>query len=242
MNYGLIMAGGVGQRMRSSGMPKQFLEVFGKPVIIHTLEKFEQCKDIDLYVVACNSSWMAHLEHLTERHGLSKLFKIVPGGKDRQDSVKQGLTAILRNGAKVEDVVVIHDGVRPLVRTAILSENIRVARKQGCAMTVKPVIETVCVTSGEAVGFKDFKKRDDTYTLTAPQTFQIGVLMDTLNRMEQADSPLPILDAAIGYAFMGGKVPIIKETNHNLKITTPEDYYILKALLELEENKIVFGI
>lgn len=242
MNYGLILAGGVGQRMRSSGMPKQFLEVFGKPVIVHTLEKFEQCKDIDRYVVVCNSSWLAHMEHLTKRDGLVKLFKIVPGGKDRQDSVKQGLTAILHDKAKAEDVVVIHDGVRPLVRAAILSENIRVAQKHGCAMTVKPVIETVCVTSDEEVGFEDFKKRDDTYTLTAPQTFQIEVLMDTLNRMEETASSLPILDVAIGYASLGGKIPIIKETNHNLKITTPEDYYILKALLELEENKIVFGI
>lgn len=242
MNYGIILAGGVGQRMRSSGMPKQFLEVFGKPIIIYTLEKFEHCADIDRYVVVCNPSWLSHMEQLSERYGLTKLFKIVSGGKDRQDSVKQGLLAIMCDGAKVDDVVAVHDGVRPLVQTAILSENIRVAQKHGCAMTVKPVIETVCVTSSDEATFDDFKKRDDTYTLTAPQTFRIGVLTETLDRMEQTDTSTPVLDAAIGYAYLGGRIPIVREINHNLKITTPEDFFILKALLELEESKIIFGI
>lgn len=242
MNYGLILAGGVGQRMRSSGMPKQFLEVFGKPVIIYTLEKFEQCKDIDKYVIVCNASWIDHMEHLKEKYGLAKLIKIVSGGKDRQDSVKQGLAVIVRNGANSDDIIAIHDGVRPLVQTSIISENIRVARKYGCAITAKSVIETICVTSKEEVGFEDFKKRDDTYTLTAPQTFQLKVLTETLSWIEQAETPFPILDAAMGYACLGGKVHIVKENNNNLKITTPEDYYILKALLELEENKVVFGI
>lgn len=242
MNYGLILAGGVGQRMRSSGMPKQFLEVFGKPVIIYTLEKFERCEDIDNYVIVCNASWISHMEHLKEKYGLVKLLKIVSGGKDRQDSVKQGLAVIANNGANLDDIIAIHDGVRPLIQTSIISENIRVARKYGCAITVKSVIETVCVTSKEEVDFEDFKKRDDTYTLTAPQTFQLKVLTDTLSRMEQEETSFPILDAAIGYACLGGKVHIVKENNNNLKITTPEDYYIMKALLELEENKVVFGI
>lgn len=163
MNYGLILAGGVGQRMRSSGMPKQFLQVFGKPVIIYTLEKFERCGDIDKYVIVCNASWIDHMEHLKEKYGLTKLIKIVSGGKDRQDSVKQGVEAIVHDGADSDDIIAIHDGVRPLVQISIISENIRMARKHGCAITVKPVIETVCVTSKEEVGFDDFKKRDDTY-------------------------------------------------------------------------------
>lgn len=242
MNYGLILAGGVGQRMRSSGMPKQFLQVFGKPVIIYTLEKFERCEDIDKYVIVCNASWIDHMEHLKEKYGLTKLIKIVSGGKDRQDSVKQGVEAIVHDGADSDDIIAIHDGVRPLVQISIISENIRMAREHGCAITVKPVIETVCVTSKEEVGFDDFKKRDDTYTLTAPQTFQFKVLIDTLFQMKQEETPFPILDAAIGYAYLNGKVHIVKESNNNLKITTPEDYYIMKALLELEENKVVFGI
>lgn len=242
MNYGLILAGGVGQRMRSSGMPKQFLEVFGKPVIMYTLEKFERCGDIDKYVIVCNASWIDHMEQLKEKYGLVKLLKIVSGGKDRQNSVKQGLAAITCAGVDSTDIITIHDGVRPLVQTSIISENIHVAQKYGCAMTVKPAIETVCVTPKEEAGFEDFKKRDDTYTLTAPQTFQLKVLTDTLSWMERKETSFPILDAAIGYACLGGKVHIVKENNNNLKITTPEDYYIMKALLELEENKIVFGI
>lgn len=242
MNYGLILAGGVGQRMRSSGMPKQFLEVFGKPVIIYTLEKFEKCVDIDRYVIVCNASWINHMETLVKRSGLKKLLTVVPGGKNRQDSVKQGLIAIQKNGSNPDDIIAIHDGVRPLVQIPIISENVRMAQKYGCAMTVKPVIETVCVTPEEAVCFEDFKKRDDTYTLTAPQTFRLKVLTETMSQMEKENPSSPILDAAIGYAYLGGRVHIVRENNNNLKITTPEDYYIMKALLELEENKVVFGI
>ena len=174
--------------------------------------------------------------------GLKKLLTVVPGGKNRQDSVKQGLIAIQENGSNPDDIIAIHDGVRPLVQIPIISENVRMAQKYGCAMTVKPVIETVCVTPEEEVCFEDFKKRDDTYTLTAPQTFRLKVLIETMSQMEKENPSSPILDAAIGYAYLGGKVHIVRETNNNLKITTPEDYYIMKALLELEENKVVFGI
>lgn len=242
MNYGLILAGGVGQRMRSSGMPKQFLGVFGKPIIAYTLEKFEKCENIDKCVVVCNSSWVSHLDNLVKQYEFSKIIKIVSGGKDRQDSVRQGVMALVHDGADWEDIVVIHDGVRPLVQIGIIDENIRVAQKYGCAITVRPVIETVCVTPDEKVGFESFKKRDDTYILTAPQTFNLKILSDTYARIEQVNASCPILDAAIAYTYLGGKVHIVKENNNNLKITTPEDYYIMKALLELEENKIVFGI
>ena len=176
MNYGLILAGGVGQRMRRTGMPKQFLEVFGKPIIIYTLQKFEYCENIDAVVIVCHSSWKDYMESMLQRYGLKKIKAVVSGGKDRQESVLNGLKYIQANGALDEDVIVIHDGVRPLIQENILSENIRVAMKYGNAMTVRPVIESVVITDKDEVGFEDFKKRDDTYSLTAPQSFKLGVL------------------------------------------------------------------
>lgn len=242
MNYGLILAGGVGQRMRRTGMPKQFLEVFGKPIIVHTLERFEKCVDIDEVVVACHPSWKDHMEALVKRFELKKVRAIVSGGRDRQDSVLNGIKCIRERGAAPDDVVLIHDGVRPLVRESILSENVRVARLYGSAMTVRPVIESVVIATGDVAGFKDFKKRDDTYSLTAPQTFQLQVLVDAYEQIRGVDTPMPLLDSALVFTYLGNNVHIVKESNNNLKVTTPEDYYALKALLELEENRSVFGI
>ena len=242
MNYGLILAGGVGQRMRRTGMPKQFLEVFGKPIIIYTLQKFEYCENIDVVVIVCHSSWKDYMESMLQRYGIKKVKAVVSGGKDRQESVLNGLKYIQANGALDEDVIVIHDGVRPLIQENILSENIRVAMKYGNAMTVRPVIESVVITDKDEVGFEDFKKRDDTYSLTAPQSFKLGVLTQAYKDIEGKDTPIPLLDSALVFTYLGNKIHIIKENNNNIKVTTPEDYYILKAMLELEENRYVFGI
>ena len=242
MNYGLILAGGVGQRMRRTGMPKQFLEVFGKPIIIYTLQKFEYCENIDAVVIVCHSSWKDYMESMLQRYGLKKIKAVVSGGKDRQESVLNGLKYIQANGALDEDVIVTHDGVRPLIQENILSENIRVAMKYGNAMTVRPVIESVVITDKDEVRFEDFKKRDDTYSLTAPQSFKLGVLTQAYKDIEGKDTPIPLLDSALVFTYLGNKIHIIKENNNNIKVTTPEDYYILKAMLELEENRYVFGI
>lgn len=242
MNYAIILAGGVGQRMRNSGMPKQFLEIHGKPIIIYTLQKFEWCDDIDDIVISCNIYWMDYMKELLVRYGIKKVKRVISGGKDRQESIKNGIGAITELGARDEDVVVIHDGVRPLIETAIISENVRVAKKYGNAMTVRSVIESVVITEEDTARFDNFKKRDATYSLTSPQTFKLNLLQRTYDDIENANQPIPLLDTALAYTFLGNDIHIVKENNNNLKVTTPEDYYILKAMLELEENKFVFGL
>lgn len=242
MNYGLILAGGVGQRMRSSGMPKQFLEVFGKPIIIYTLEKFDRCREIDKIVIACNAAWTDYMSDLIAKYHQTKVAAIVHGGKNRQDSILNGIKCIRELGAKEDDIIVIHDGVRPLVQESILSENIRVATRYGSAMTVHPVIESVVITDRDEAHFEDFKRRDDTYSLTAPQSFRLKLIVDAYEEIKGKDAPMPLLDAALAAAYLGHDIHIVKENNQNIKITTPEDYYILKAMLELQENKSVFGI
>ena len=242
MNYGLILAGGVGQRMRRTGTPKQFLEVMGKPIIIYTLEKFEYCEDIDEVVIACHSSWIEYLQMAIKRYGIKKVKAVISGGKDRQGSILNGIKHLEDNGASAEDVIVIHDGVRPLVQTNILSENVRVAGKYGNAMTVRPVVESVIITDCDQAEFQDFKKRDCTYSLTAPQSFKLGALKKAYRDIEGKDTPMPLLDSALVFTYLGNSVQIMKENNNNIKVTTPEDYYILKAMLELEENRYVFGI
>lgn len=242
MNYAIILAGGVGQRMRSSGMPKQFLEVFNKPIIIYTLEKFIECDDIDKIIIACNTGWKDHMTMLINKYNLKKIAAVVNGGKDRQSSIENGLKYIATCSQNADDLVVIHDGVRPLIQSSIISENIRVAYKYGSAMTVRPVIESVVITGESEARFQDFKKRDDTYSLTSPQTFKIDLLKETYANTNNINSPFPLLDTALAYTYLGNTIHIVKENNQNIKITTPEDYYIFKAILELEENKYVFGL
>ena len=243
MNYAIILAAGVGQRMRNGGLPKQFLKLMGKPIIIYTLEKFEQCEEIDQVIIVCHGSYIEHMNSILKLHQIRKVARVIVGGSDRQSSLKRGLDTIQEIGGKAEDTVVIHDGVRPLVSTTVISENIRVARQYGCAITVHPVTESVVITDMEDASMDDFKKRADTYSMTAPQTFRLGEIVGAYEKIEQMDEgEIPLLDAAMVYAKLGGTVHLVKEQGANIKITTPEDYYFLKAMLELEENKFVFGL
>ena len=95
MNFAIILAGGVGQRMRNSGLPKQFLEVFGKPIIVYTLEKFADSSNVDRVVVACNASWIDYTKELINKYNVNKIQAVVSGGKTRQDSIKNGLKTII---------------------------------------------------------------------------------------------------------------------------------------------------
>ena len=244
MNYAIILAGGTGQRMKSSGMPKQFLPVYGKPIIIYTLETFQKNKDIDEIVIPCNESWIDHMKHLVEAYNITKAKNIIVGGKDRMDSIIKGVSAIKSNFVD-EDIIVIHDGVRPLVQPETIEKNIKVARENGNAMTVKANIETVVVTEKEEVIFDNFMDRSKTYTLTSPQSFRALELIEILSEYENGVSngaKMPILDVSLAYAEIGKKIYIVVENGNNLKITTPEDYYYLKSYLELQESKKILGV
>lgn len=237
----IILAGGTGSRMRTSGMPKQFLSVYGKPIICYTLEVFENCSEVDQIIVPCNSEWVKHMNSLIKKFGFSKVKNVIPGGKDRHGSIQAGIEAIGKWSE--DDLVLIHDGVRPLIKESTILENITTARTYGNAMTVKQNIETVVVTNDDAANYEDFKNRNHTYTLTAPQTFKIGVLVDIYKQLEnREEGSVPLLDPSLMLSYLGKKVYLVKETGLNLKVTTPEDFYYLRSYLELNENKNVLGL
>ncbi len=243
MNFAIILAAGVGQRMRNGGLPKQFLKLQNKPIIIYTLEKFANMADIDKIIIPCHGAYVEYMEELLEMYHIHKVERVISGGTDRQASLRRGLATIRQLGAKDDDIVIVHDGVRPLISEAVVRENIRIAGEYGCAVTVHPVTESVVVTAGVQVGIEDFKKRADTYTMTAPQTFRFDILSEIFNDMAPKEyQGMPLLDAAMLYAAGGGQPHLVKEQNMNLKVTTPEDFYILRAMLELEENKFIFGL
>lgn len=241
MNHALILAGGTGQRMRTNGMPKQFLEASGKPIIIHTLELFERAECVDDVVVPCNAEWIDHMKSLVERHGLKKVKSVIPGGSDRQGSVIRGIEELVRRGGQPEDVVMIHDGVRPLVEMDTLRKNCDAAHRHGYAVTVKENTEGVVVVDGTTVEKKNFIKREMTYTLTSPQSFRLEVLQESYKRAEEMGLE-HMLDTALLCAELGSKLHLVVEGPGNIKITTPDDFYYFKARLELEESKRIWGM
>ena len=243
MNTALILAAGVGQRMRNAGLPKQFLKLLGKPIIIYTLEKFEQCDEINEIIVVCHGSYVEYMKNILDMYQIKKVNKVIVGGNDRQSSLLKGIEAIKSGHCDDEDIVIIHDGVRPMVSLSTISENIRVAKECGGAVTVRPVTESVVITGSDEAVLSDFKKRADTFSLTAPQSFNLKKLVKAYkdNKDEEIDG-MPLLDAAMVYTNMGGKIKLVKEHNTNIKVTTPEDFYYLKAMLDLEESKYIFGL
>ena len=243
MNYAIVLAGGSGQRMKNSKLPKQFLNAYGKPIIIYTLEAFQKNDLIDAIIIPCHKDWVDYLKDLTEHYRITKAKYIVPGGKDRNGSILAGLD-VIKNHLSEDDVVVIHDGVRPLIQQETISKNVEVTREFGNAMTVRANVETVVVTKEERAAWDDFKNRNYTYTLTAPQSFRAMELLSVLNEAEDLkdDDAMPLLDVSLMYARLGKQIHLVVESGNNLKITTPEDYFYLKSYLEMQESKDILEV
>ena len=149
MNIGVVYAGGVGKRMRSKDKPKQFLEIYNKPIIIYTLEHFERNPEIDAVVVVCIEDWIPVLRDYLYRFRIEKVRKIVPGGATGQLSIYNGLCAAEELAGKENALVLIHDGVRPLITPELLSEDIACVKEHGNAITAGIVKETIVVVDEE---------------------------------------------------------------------------------------------
>ena len=156
MNIAVIFAGGQGRRMHEYSRPKQFLELRGKPVIAYTLEIFQHHHDIDAIIVACLDGWIPYLERQITRFHLTKVVEIVPGGTTGQDSIYHGLECAMRHFHE-DSIVLIHDGVRPLVNEDTITKNIEVTQKHGACVTCVPATETFLVKDENGV---DVLERD----------------------------------------------------------------------------------
>lgn len=237
MNVGLIFAGGAGVRMNSKGKPKQFLEIHGKPIIVYTLEVFQHHRDIDKVVVVCIEEYISELKSIVEKYALNKVFTVVPGGATGFDSIFNGLSA-LNSVCSDDDIVLIHDGVRPLVDAQTISESIVCAKKHGAAITAVPAVEGIVVSAdGDVVA--DFPDRKLLYTTKAPQTFKYRLIFDLYKRARE-ENFASIESAHLAYRY-GVKLHIVRGSYNNIKVTTPTDYYILRAILEAIENTQIEG-
>ncbi len=239
MNIGVIFAGGVGSRMHSKEMPKQFLSVHGKPIIIHTLEHFEKNGEIDAVVVACVREWIPHLKELIYKYRIDKVKEIVSGGETGQLSIYNGLCAAKRIAGNGKSIVLIHDGVRPLITSELLSENIDCVRKNGSAITAGIVKETIVITDDKGC-VEQVPLRLNSRVAKAPQSFWLD---DILSAHERAlsENITNVVDSCTLMNKYGYKLHMLDGPYENIKITTPDDFYTMRAILDAKENAQIYG-
>lgn len=239
MNIGVIFAGGVGSRMKSKGRPKQFLEVHGKPIIVHTLEIFENNPEIDATIVVCISEWLDFMNDLVGKFNLKKVKSVVPGGETGQISIFNGLEAAEKIADGKDDIVLIHDGVRPLIDEELLSNNIKVVKESGSAITSVAAKETV-VLINDNNEIEEVVDRTRSYIAKAPQSFFLSEILK-IQRDAISKGITNAIDSSTLMGMYNKKLTIVEGPYENIKITTPDDFYTFKALFDAKENAQIYG-
>lgn len=238
MNIAVIFAGGIGQRMKGTSRPKQFLEMHKKPIIIYTLEIFENHPDIDVIVVACVEEWIPYLEELLYKFRINKVKKIVPGGSTGQLSIFNGLTAAKEVAGEEKSIVLIHDGVRPLINAQVITDNIACVKERGSAITSAKVTETIMVVKDN--GTIDYiADRAQSRVAKAPQSFWLHDILK-VHCQARADGIVDAIDSCTLMKMYEYPLSWIDGPSDNIKITTPEDFYTMRALLDAQENEQIY--
>ncbi|HGD3828331.1 TPA: 2-C-methyl-D-erythritol 4-phosphate cytidylyltransferase [Streptococcus agalactiae] len=239
MNIGVIFAGGVGRRMNIKGKPKQFLEVHGKPIIVHTIDIFQNTEAIDAVVVVCVSDWLDYMNNLVERFNLTKVKAVVAGGETGQMSIFKGLEAA-EQLATDDAVVLIHDGVRPLINEEVINANIQSVKETGSAVTSVRAKETVVLVN-DSSKISEVVDRTRSFIAKAPQSFYLSDILS----VERDAISKGITDAIDSSTLMGmynRELTIVEGPYENIKITTPDDFYMFKALYDARENEQIYGM
>jgi 2-C-methyl-D-erythritol 4-phosphate cytidylyltransferase len=221
----LIPAAGMGKRM-GVAVNKQYLLLNGMPIVAHTLALFENAPFIDdVYLVIPEQEIPYCREHVVERYGFAKVRSIVPGGAERQNSVLNGLRSIA--DARDDDLVLIHDGVRPLVPVNVLERSVEMAAEHGAALVAVPAKDTVKIVTDGIV--RETPPRENIWLAQTPQTFTYGVIRAA---HEAADAERFLgTDDAMLVERLGREVHIVLGDYRNIKITTPEDLVLAEAFL-----------
>lgn len=223
MNVAIIAAAGQGTRMGSK-RAKQFLELAGTPIIIHTLQAFEACEAIQEIIVVLPEADINDFSELAQRYHLKKLRAVVAGGTTRASSVLRGLNALTAIEA---DIVAVHDGSRPLVTVQEITETVRAAQVSGAAILAAPMVDTVKEVAGGSV-VKTIPRAHLRRALT-PQCFRYAVLRQAYEQVDELDASLT--DESSLVERLGVSVSVVEGSLRNIKITRPEDLLIAEAML-----------
>lgn len=230
MIYAHILAGGVGHRMGNVPMPKQFLDLKGKPVIVHTLEKFIMNDSFDRIIVSFSSSWLDFGQNLIEKYISDPRVVIIEGGKERNDTLMQAVNYIANNiGLTDDDIIVTHDAVRPFITARIIANNIATLQEYDAVDTVIPATDTIVVGRNNEVS--DIPDRSYMYQGQTPQSFKIKTLKASYSKLTDAQKK-KLTDGCKICIYAGVKVGLVRGETTNIKITTPIDLRIANALVQ----------
>jgi 2-C-methyl-D-erythritol 4-phosphate cytidylyltransferase len=222
----IIVSAGKGQRFME-GRKKQFFLLADKPILTHTLDKFENCPLIDSILLVVGQEDMDYcLKEIIEKNRYRKISQIVPGGKRRQDSVKNGMDALSRDA----NIVVIHDGVRPFVTRGMIEDSIHSAQRFGAVVLAMPVKETIKIANADGTVLKTLD-RESLWQVQTPQTFQAHVIKEAYQKA--TENGFVGTDDASLVERLGMKVHILPGSYTNIKITTPEDLILANLFLRM---------
>lgn len=235
MNVAIIIAGGSGARM-GQDIPKQFLNVYDKPVLLYTLQGFQEHQQIDAILVVCIDGWHDVLKAYAKQFGINKLEWIVPGGETGQESIRNGVYA-LEDICSDDDIVIIHDGIRPLVDESVLTDVIEKCNQYGNAVTSLPYNEQIFVVDDEISTVK-YIPRETLRRVSTPQAYKYGKLLQAYKTAFK--EKIGIYGSSYTNTMMvelGERLYFAKGSDKNIKLTTKDDLEMFKAYLKLEKDK-----
>ena len=235
MNVAIVFAGGVGARMGSE-VPKQFLELNGKPVLAHTLGIFQKHARVDKIVLVVAPAHFDDSRALAAAYGISKLHRLVACGDSAQESIYNGLRAAAEDFPP-ETTVLLHDGVRPYLEPQVIDANIDAVENFGNAVTYTPCYETIVLSKdGEKISALPYRR--ESYTAQAPQSFRLGEILAAHERIRaRPEGYTDMVDQATICWTLGIPIHLVRGNRGNVKITTPEDIVMLSALLEWQKRR-----
>ena len=230
MNIALLIAGGAGHRM-GQDIPKQFLHVDGCPIIIHTMQCFQKHPDIDAMAVVCLKGWETVLQAYANQFSITKLKWIFPGGSSGMESIHNGIYGLKNEGCGDDDLVLIHDSVRPLLSQDIISSNIAICQAYGYAITGIQCREAILESEDGFVSTTSIP-RDTLIRTQTPQTFRLGNILDVHEEAKRKGIMDSVASCTLIAEVGGREMHIVPGSEKNIKITTVEDIEILKALMQ----------
>lgn len=233
-NIALIIAGGVGARM-GQDIPKQFINVNDIPVIVYTMQAFQKHPLIDGIEVVCIDEWQGALKAYAKQFGIAKLESVVSGGKNGQDSIRNGLYDIASRHNEDDDVVLVHDAIRPMLSEDVITDNIRVCREYGNAITVVPCTAAMLKTY-DSLSTTEQVPRDNLKITQTPQAFFVNDLVSAHKEALEKGITNSVASCTM-YIELGRKLYMSKGSEKNLKLTTTEDIEIFKSLLNAKKEE-----
>ena len=229
--YGVILAGGQGTRMGNSDKPKQFLEVGGRPILIHTVEKFAVNPDCQQSIVLAPKQWLAYTKDIIKKYIRNhERIVIIEGGNTRNETIMNAVQYIEDAGCLTEDTIIVtHDSVRPFVTYRIIEENIRYAKECGACDTVIPASDTI-VESRDGSFISNIPERKMMYQGQTPQSFKAKKLREIYKSLTEEERGI-LTDACKIYVLKNEPVHLVEGDVSNIKITYPHDLRVAEAIL-----------